>query len=182
MFDIVSNYGSVNKNKEILISYEGDVSVHSLDRILKLSECKLNQIEKNLRVKKKVFKIVVEMIQNIYHHYTKFASKGNENIFRLVKFTLDKQNNVYTIQTGNHINTKNISVLKSKIDKLNAMTPTDLKSAYIKQLSDGKITQYGGAGLGMIDIVKNSENKLSYAFERVNERDTFFILWTTVSV
>ena len=182
MVNTANNCGSVKKNKEVLISFEGDVSVRSLDRILKLSECKLNRIEKNIRVKKKVFKIVVEMIQNIYHHYTKFAAKGNENIFRLVKFTLDKQNNVYTIQTGNHINTKNISLLKNKIDKLNAMTPTDLKSAYIKQLSDGKVTQYGGAGLGMIDIAKNSQNKLSYAFERVNEREAFFVLWTTVSV
>lgn len=181
MVDIVSSFDSLNKNKEVIISYEGDASDYSLDRILQLSESKLNLIEKNHRVKKKVFKIVIEMIQNIYHHYTKFAINGNENIFRRVKFTLDKQNNVYTIRTGNHINTKNISVLKSKIDKLNAMTPTDLKSAYIKQLSDGKITQYGGAGLGMIDIVKNAENKLSYAFERINEYDTFFSLWTSVS-
>ena len=181
MVDIVSSFGVANNDKDVLISFEGDVSDYSLDRILALSERKLNRIEKNIRIKKKVFKIVVEMIQNIYHHYTKFATHGNDIIFRRVKFTLDKQNNVYTIRTGNHISTKNVSVLKRKIDKLNAMTPTDLKSAYIKQLSNGKITPYGGAGLGMIDIVKNAGNKLSYAFEPIDERDTFFSLWTTVS-
>jgi hypothetical protein len=180
MINIASN-GSVNQNKNILISYEGDINDHLLDRILKLSEYKLNRSESNLRVKKKVFKIVVEMIQNIYNHYTKFAAKSNENLLRMVKFTIDKQNNVYTIRTGNHISAQNVALLKNKIDQLNAMTPTDLKSAYIKQLSDGTITRYGGAGLGMIDIVKNSENKLLYTFEPINEGNAFFSLWTTVS-
>lgn len=177
MVDILSN----SANKEILIFFEGDVSDGSLDQLLNLSEKKLNMIEKNLRVKKKVFKIVVEMVQNIYHYYTKFAVKGNENILSMFKFTLDKENDVYTIQTGNHINSKNVPTLKKKIDKLNSMNSSDLRSAYIKQLSEGKINRYGGAGLGMIDIAKSAENKLCYAFKPVNESDTFFSLWTTVS-
>lgn len=180
MVDIASQ-NSVHKDDKVLISYEGDISDQCIDQILTLSELKLNRVEKNVRVKKKVFRIIVEMIQNIYHHYAKFATKGNENILRMVKFTLDKQDNTYTICTGNHISNQNVSLLKNKIDKLNAMTPTDLKSAYIRQLTNGKITHHGGAGLGMIDIVKNAENKLFYNFEPINEQDTFFSIWTTVS-
>jgi len=172
----------VNKNKKPLIAYEGNFSDNSLNRILKLSEAQLNHVEKNLRIRKKVFKIVVEMIQNIYHHYAKFASKGNESMYQLVKFTLDKQNNVYTICTGNHISSNNASILKRKIDQLNAMSPADLKSAYIHQLINGKIATYGGAGLGMMNILKNSENRLTYRFEKISEGDTFFSLCASVSV
>jgi hypothetical protein len=44
------------------------------------------------------------------------------------------------------------------------------------------ISEVGGAGLGFIDMARKSENKLSYSFDKINDRISFFTLMTMVSI
>jgi len=47
-------------------------------------------------------------------------------------------------------------------------------------LLHGKISNKGGAGLGLIDMARKSGNKLLYAFEKVDEKFSYFYLHTEI--
>ncbi len=180
MGGIVKYINSLEDKNHNLLSFQGDITDISLDNILKLVENKLNGIEKNVKVKKKVFKIVVEMVQNIYHHYSNFSSIQQEETFQPVKFTLDKYASSYVISASNYVSNSVATTLKEKIDKINAMNGEQLRAAYLKKLMRGRMSRQGGAGLGMIDIVRNSESKLTYSFEKVGNKNAIFSLSATV--
>ena len=83
---------------------------------------------------------------------------------------------IVKIITGNFILNENSIELKSRIDKINAMDAEQLRAYYLDKLNTTEISEKGGAGLGMIDLVRKSGNKIEYRFDDVNEQLSFFSL------
>ena len=47
---------------------------------------------------------------------------------------------------------------------------------YIKQIKEGSISNRGGAGLGLIDIARKTDESLDYQFLPFDEHNYFFLL------
>ena len=43
-------------------------------------------------------------------------------------------------------------------------------------MGNGKLSEKGGGGLGLIDIAKKSRNKLGYSFKEIDKDYSFFTL------
>ena len=54
------------------------------------------------------------------------------------------------------------------------MNAEELKTYYREVLSSNELSEKGGAGLGIIDLVRKSGNKIEYRFDTVNEQFSFF--------
>jgi hypothetical protein len=178
MLDIYNYYQHMN-NKDVVLAYKGNVSGDVFNCILELAENKLEKIELRSKVKKKVFNILVEILQNIYHHFDDMKN-DNEEYYSVV-FLLSKKEDDYFIHTGNHVQVDRVLSLKQKIDNINAMSDFELKEVYRNRLNKGDISEKGGAGLGIIDIVRRSGEKLEYEFKSVNKSYSFFSLQVKVS-
>jgi hypothetical protein len=89
---------------------------------------------------------------------------------------IGKQQEYYSIITGNYILTKNVDGFKAKLDKINNMDKEQLKDYYKEVLSEGGFSDKGGGGLGMIDIARKSGQKLDYTFTQVDDKYSFFNL------
>jgi len=83
---------------------------------------------------------------------------------------------IYYILTINKIHASKEEKIKKAIDCVNDATPEELNEMYKKQLKDGKIGEHGGAGLGLIDIARKTENKIEYMFLPINVAEEYFIL------
>ena len=173
------DYYQQMQNKNIILAYKGNVSRDLLNSILQLVENKLTKLELRSRLKKKIFNILVEILQNIYHHFDEIELDGED--FYSVIFLLCEDNGGYYIITGNHILNSKITPLKERIDQINSMSPEGLKEMYRERLEYGKISAKGGAGLGIIDIVRRSGSKLEYDFKTVTDDYSFFSLKVNVS-
>ena len=124
---------------------------------------------------KKLNNILVECLQNIYHHGEDFTGQeGGENNNSVVFLLCKNSSNNYRIITGNHMPTAGVASLKEKIDKVNGMNAEELKTYYREVLSSNELSEKGGAGLGIIDLVRKSGNKIEYRFDTVNEQFSFF--------
>lgn len=179
MLDIQDYYHQMQSN-DIVLAYKGNVSGDLFNCILQLAENKLDKIELSPRLKKKVFNILVEVLQNIYHHIDEMDNK--EDQYQSILFTLTRLGDGgYTIMTGNHVALDKVSNLKSRIDEINAMSSDELKSVYRDRLNHGDVSEKGGAGLGIIDIVRKSGDKLVYDFKSVNNFYSFFSLQVRVT-
>jgi hypothetical protein len=178
MIDIYEYYQHMN-NKDVVLAYKGNVSGDVFNCILQLAENKLDKIELRAKVKKKVFNILVEILQNIYHHFDE-VHNDNEDYYSVV-FLLSKIENDYFILTGNHVLVDRVNSLKEKIDNINALSDDEIKAIYRERLHNGDISEKGGAGLGILDIVRRSGEKLQYEFKNVNDDFSFFSLKVKVS-
>lgn len=177
MIDIYEYYQNM-LNNSIVLAYKGNVSNDLFNCILQIAETKLDKIEVQSKIKKKVFNILVEILQNIYHHFDEVENEKEE--YYSVIFLLAKKGSEYNIITGNHILNSKVPEFKKKLDEINAMNEEELRSIYRETLQ-GSMSEKGGAGLGIIDIVRKSGEKLRYDFRSVNESYSFFSLEVKIS-
>lgn len=175
--DIFELYQTMER-ENILLSFKGVVTSELLTSVLSIMESKMDYMEESPKTKKKVFNVLVECLQNLYHHID--VEETDRNIERIeVKsalFMISKKDDNFVIQTGNYIDAESAEDLESKLIQINGMEKEELKRFYQDVLNNGKMSEKGTAGLGMIDIARKSGNKLEYLFLPVNESSRFFCL------
>lgn len=173
MLNIFDFYEKMEKDN-IMLSFKGAISSELLSSVLQIMENKLDTIEEKPKVKKKVFNVLVECLQNLYHHIDEAPATEEEKQSAI--FMIARKDDHYSIITGNFILNENVSVLKDKLDKINAMDREELKAFYKETLNNGQMSDKGGGGLGMIDIARKSRQKLDYSFQDLDDKNSFFSL------
>lgn len=171
------------EENNIILAFKGNITGDLLTSILEITENKLEKIQEEPKVRRKVFNILVECLQNVYHHMDELEAMFGNMAFHnnSVIFMIGQQENNYFIITGNHILNDKINHLKNKIDKINSLNPDELKNFYKEVLTTSEgLSEKGGAGLGMIDIARKSGNKIEYDFKPIDEKFSFYSLFIKV--
>ena len=166
------------ENYQLSYTYNGEFTENLTEQILGLVENSMNVESESSKTKKKVYFIMVESLQNITRHQSNTTEDYLLNGF----FSIHKSANGYFITSGNIVSTKNIDELKAKLDKLNSLNTDELKSYYQELLTLGGFSEKGGAGLGLIEMLRKSGNKLQYDFIDINTQYSYFYFQTNVSV
>ena len=157
--------------------YRGTFTANITDNILSLAESNLVKKDDPRALKRKVYNVMVEGLQNITKHQADVDLEVEENYG---VFVLKKEGTDYFITTGNLIENANIPQLEKQIKQVNDLTKDELKDLYKKILVNGKISNKGGAGLGLIDMARKSGTKLLYAFEKYDDVYSYFYLHTEI--
>ena len=172
--DIFDIYDKMERNN-ILLSFKGEITSELLTSILQIMENKMDNMNEEPKIKKKVYNVLVECLQNLYHHLDEIAEPDNDKI-RSAIFTIGKIDDKYSIVTGNYILNENILGLKGRLDEVNSLNKDQLKDYYKKVLNNGEMSLKGGGGLGMIDIARKTGEKLEYNFLEIDNKVSFFTL------
>lgn len=187
MVDIYDFYDKMERNN-IMLSFKGEITSELLTSILQIIESKLDTMQEEPKIKKKVYNVLVECLQNLYHHMDDSPRSLNGNmtktegeIARSAVFMIGKLESQYNIITGNYIFTENVISLKNRLDKINKLGKEDLKDYYKTTLNNGEMSAKGGGGLGMIDIARKTGQKLNYQFIPVDDLYSFFSLNIKIS-
>lgn len=157
--------------------YRGIFTANITDNILALAETNLVHKEDPRALRRKVYNVMVEGLQNITKHQADIEVELENNYG---VFVLKKEHFKYFITTGNLIENEDIENLSKQIDQVNSLDKVELKAYHREILLHGKISNKGGAGLGLIDMARKSGNKLLYAFEKVDEKFSYFYLHTEI--
>ena len=175
---VLGMYEVLHENGVVLI-YLGkfDHNVTQMFSILTGQETDLNQETKDL--KRRLNHAVIEVLQNMTKHSTDLY---NEFKFGLGMFMLGKEDENYIIYTANKIPNDHLKELTQAIDYVNSYDYNELRKIYKEQLKDGKLSEKGGAGLGLIDIARKSGNKLEYHIKPTGTDSDYFIFKVRVSV
>ncbi|MEH0155758.1 SiaB family protein kinase [Limibacter armeniacum] len=174
LFDVSEYYEKLRNFENVIFSYKGQMSGKMLDEILEHMSDKLSDRESHIKLRRRVSIIAVEILQNVYHHYAAVTEGDSQH--SPVIFMLGKNEDAYFIQSGNFVSVQKASYLKEKIDYVNSLSLEELKSKYREILSNGDFSEQGGAGLGIIDIVRKSGQPLDYKFVESDNKQIFFEL------
>lgn len=175
-FDIES-YLKEHNSGEIILFYKGNIDPDTINHVLDTVEDKLVQGNEQAKLRKKVYNVLVESLQNLYHHVDKvpdgFEDQSSERFGLLM---IKKTENGYKIITGNFIKKENIEKLEEKIKRINRSSQDEIKELYKFILNHQRITNKGGGGLGLVDIARKTGNKLGYNFKEYDKEHSFFYL------
>lgn len=181
MFDIYDFYEKMEDGK-IMLSFKGEITSELLTSILKILESKLDNIGDEPKLRKKVYNVLVECLQNLYHHNDGNNSISSEEQKSAIFLIGRNDQSTYRIITGNYILNENVDAFKERIDKINDFSKEELKEYYIATLNNAEYSGKGGGGLGMIDIARKSGHKIGYTFNEIDEQFSFFSLIITVTI
>ena len=163
---------------EVMHSFKGEITQKVLSETLKSVEDRLEKEEEDFKKSRKVYNILVEALQNLYHHTDAQAAEvlDNGDQKKTATFMLARKDGEYNILAANYIVKDNIPPLKSKLDKINSLDKQGLREFYKEVLDNGQYSVHGGGGLGMIDIARKSGNSLDYEFSDINRDYGLFVL------
>jgi hypothetical protein len=165
------------EERNVILSFKGMMTSELLTTILQIMESKMERFEERPKIKKKVFNVLVECLQNLYHHIDEDIDDIDTEQNELNSlFMIAKTVSTYTITTGNYMKPKDVESLRGKLNLINGMTKEELKAYYKQVLNEGTMSAKGTAGLGMIDIARKSGKKLDFDFSPINNNLTFFSL------
>ncbi len=168
------------KDSKINFAYEGEISHEITKAFSSLAESHIAIENESSTIQKKVFHVMVESLQNISKH-----SAERKDTSSIVDgqgiFLISKSNNEYNITTGNVVNNEEIPRLQETLNGINTANKKSLNERYKERIKKGKLSEKGGAGLGFIDIVRKTNEKLIYSFVNINENKSYFIVTSTIS-
>ncbi len=160
----------------LILVYEGEFTQEITKSVLSMAEKNLDSIGEEQNIKRKVFNVMVECLQNICKH----ADSMKREEERRAIFMIGKENDSYEITSGNYILNTSIEGLKAKLEQINNLDKEGLKTLYKDLIKTSELSEKGGAGLGFVDIARKSGQKLEFDFEPVNDENSFFSFKTKI--
>ncbi|MCE5346994.1 MAG: SiaB family protein kinase [Bacteroidales bacterium] len=166
---------SLMAENDIYMIWSGHISPDVGKEVLSFTET--NLAEDDINIRKRVFSILVEMLENV----AKFSTgREPEELLGMPVAIIKMENKTYSLTTGNLILNKNIEHLKEKIDTINRYDIDGLKELFKVTLSGQTISSESTGNMGLIDMAKKAGNKLIYKFETIDDTYSYFTLTVKV--
>lgn len=164
--------------QENILTHFGPLSYEEIGFLLNRMSSFVDKHGMSITIKKKVYSAMVESLENIYKHQDVINSDHDHQ----PRFSLFLNDTDFSMFASNSILNHKITPLKDKLDRVNSLDKNGLKDLYKLTILSGNVSPKGGAGLGIINIAKVSENKISYKFEELNEKYTYFTINVIISL
>jgi hypothetical protein len=165
--------------KNLILVYEGEFTQEITKSVLAMAERNMDSMGEESSIKRKVFNVMVECLQNIVRHGEDYNPTDDKK--QTAIFMIGKMDDEYVITSGNPVTKEAANTLKEKLDKINSLDKEGLKALYKEIIKGTEISEKGGAGLGFVDMARKSGRKLEYDFHEMNDEHAFFSLKTTIS-
>jgi hypothetical protein len=163
---------------ELLLAYRDHITEATVQQLLSITEMKLIQSGEEKKLRKRVFNILVECLQNIVNH-ADIDDNSDKDVASLLLMGRHEDN--FFIITGNKILNSKVPSLQRKIAEINEIDHNDMREVYSNKLGKSTYSEKGGAGLGLLDIYRRSRSKLEYNIDSVDEEISFLSLHITIT-
>ncbi len=165
-------------SQKLILVYQGDFTQETTKSILAMAERNIDSSGEDASIKRKVFNVMVESLQNIVKHSDELVD--GETHSHAAIFLIGRENNKYTIMAGNPIRKVNVAALDEKLQHINSLDKDGLKELYKEIIKNTTISEKGGAGLGFVDMARKSGAKIEFEFPEMSAEYCFFCLKVNV--
>jgi superfamily II RNA helicase len=143
----------VAQGDTIIFSYRGVFREQTSTHILNWIERYINSNSAVTRPEsKKIFKVAVELIQNLIHH-----SSTPDSLF---VFSKSESENRFSLCSTNLVDTKQSDELVSALCVINAISEDELRSLKKSVMIRDSRSEHGGGGMGLLELAKLSNGNI----------------------
>jgi len=175
IINLLENFG-VPALAEELVTLEAPFDWSNTSKVILKLEEKIEGLEISTKAKKYITKIVTESLDNVCRHTSLNVVSSTVSNFRC--YIYDR--NLYVL-TRNLIPVSLENQLMTIIESLNLSTKEDLDEKFRYQLKNGKLSDEGNAGLGLLEIARKTNDKIQFKFEKNDALTSFFTLFVTIN-
>jgi hypothetical protein len=156
-----------------IFEFKGNLTFPVIEEILNKIKILLQQMEIEQVVQKRLYAILVESLENALKHKTPLQKNAS---LQEVEMSLQRLPESLLLKIGNYMPAQKIPVLIERIKELNGLDLAGLNHLYRTSIANARISEKGGAGLGMIEIARSARNTIRYHFTETNNKNSFFVL------
>ncbi|MBN2757992.1 MAG: SiaB family protein kinase [Bacteroidales bacterium] len=155
-----------------IISYNGPFDAQVLSVIAENIEYSLSN---NPRVSKKIFKIFIELAQNISYYSAEKQKNEEGNFFGSGILMLREMVDHYSFSTGNIVEKHQVLPVIQKCETINMLDREKLRQ-YKRKLRNMPSGTPGGGNIGLVQVALTADYPLEYEVVTVDESTSFYIL------
>lgn len=159
MSEIYDFYKELSKDSFVLV-YLGEFDDELTANLMDINDAGKSEMKSS---RKKISYLIAECFQNIIRHSDKKES-GLVKIDIPEMFILRDRNTIHHLVTTNVVKNEYVKNLTEKLESLQNLNADELKQLYMYAFSNNITSSRGGAGLGLIDMVRKSGVAPSYRF------------------
>ncbi|MCG3166013.1 MAG: hypothetical protein POELPBGB_01789 [Bacteroidia bacterium] len=163
---------------QLLLAYKDNINEETSDQLIAMVDSKMVGFDEEKKIKKKVFNVLVECLQNVSRHAEPDKGQDHESSILLI----GRNDNSFFIITGNMMSNDKTTHLKEKLDQINKLNPDEIRDKYKELMTKMEFSDKGGAGLGLLDIARKSANKFEYDFRKLGDKKSYFTLKVSIPV
>jgi len=161
----------------IFFIWSAHISTDVEREVLTLTETKLNEEDVEMNIRRRVFSVLVEILENVARYS---PGKEPEEQYGMPVAMVSIENDDYSITTGNLIRNGDVEELKEKLDIINKNDKVGLKELFRTSISGQTIQSASTGNMGLIDMARKSGSNLEYMFERINDLYSYYTLTVKV--
>lgn len=173
MFDDFRKMRDVGK----LLTFRGVLTSETITALLRFAEVRLAATELPLKKKKVVINVLIECLQNVIYHTRNQSSEQGANE---CLFEISSENQNLQVRIGNFVKQAETDALLAKLNHYNSLDKAGLHQTYLEILEKGEISDRGGAGLGLLRMLRETGNPLQWHIQYANEGYSFFALQVNI--
>jgi len=175
--DSVCQLENLMAENKIYMIWSGHITSGIGEEVLSLTESRLAEEDIDLKVRRRVFNIMVEILENVSKYN---PGREPEEKYGMPVAMVRLEDGKFVLTTGNLILNTSVSELKGKLDSINSYDKAGLKELYFKSLSEQTIETDSTGNMGLIEMARKSGSTLNYQFGEVNEMYSYFMLTVKV--
>ncbi len=126
------------------------------------------------KLRHKLSFLMIESFQNITRYGDEPENKNHE--YRKELFLVRNVKDHFYIASANIIENSKIDYVNAKLKEVNQLEHSQLNKLYQNVLTNNHFTDAGGAGLGFIEMVRKTKQKLEFDFVKIDENYSYFYL------
>lgn len=157
----------------VYLIWSGHFSSDVGKEVLSFTETKLSEEDVDSTLRRRVFSILVETLENVAKYSPGLES---EEKYGMPVAMIRLNNGIYSLTTGNLIANEKVASLKEKLDTINNLDKEGVKELFRKALIEQSIDTESTGNMGLIEMARKSGNKLQYQFDHLNEQYAYFML------
>jgi hypothetical protein len=164
VYKLVQTDFSQGEESALILAHSGKFSQELVNSICEGIENMMLSAQVKKGLVKRMFSILIEGLQNLRIH-----GRNDETGEKYGHLVVAKTKEAYLVSFGSYASVEDQKFLTTHIDKLNSFSQEEVKEFYLQKLSNGFLSEKGGAGLGFITIAMKSKNKMAYNFSPTDD-------------
>lgn len=164
---------------DLIFAYSGMLSNSITHKVIELTHFNIDGKGSMVKLKNKISFLMAECYQNVIRHgkhtieVEELEQSGGSLFFRSLP-------DFFYIASANTVLNEYIPSIKERLDKVNSLDRDELRQMQKQVLAEGKLSDRGGAGLGIIEMARRTGRKISYDFVPCDENSSNFYIQLSI--
>ncbi len=174
-FKVYSFYKQMQVNS-VILSFKGAVSQDLLSRLA--GSLKKKSLKDDPNIGRRIFSIFIELSQNVHlHSAEKSYSLAEDRPIGVGFLLVSEAEDCYWVSSSNLVKKEKVEHINNRCVHINSLDEESLKAFYKEQRRAPQRTDSPGANIGLIEMVRKSNNPLDVQFFDM-DNDTSIITLT----